>query len=165
AHLRRFLRRRYHALLEPAWMGAAKESARLGELHFLRRLESAFCRALVYHHGDGLLAGSADRESAGSTRQEAMVGRQRLHEPEHARFFQIWKFPASEFSVAARAHRNHLSTAPPRYSSAGRHFFLHFSFSLLHARHLSRRAATDAIAARFRSRRVVFPAAGRRTNC
>src|SRR5207237_9817493 len=106
---------------------------------------------------------SPNRQSAGSARQKAVAGRERLHESEHAWLFQIRKFLAPKFPMVGRARRNHLSTAAPRHSAPGRHFLLHISLLVLHARHLSWRAPTDAIAARFHSRGFVFSTAGRRT--
>ena len=78
---------------------------------------------------------------------------------------QIRELSAGKFPVAARSHRHHLSAAASGHSSAGRHFLLHVSLSLLHARHLSRRPAAYQVVARFRSGRFVFSSAGRRTNC
>src|SRR5438876_11155105 len=67
--------------------------------------------------------------------------------------------------MAARAHRYHLPATASRYSSARWHFLLHVSFSVLHARHLSRRFAADKITARFCPGGLFFPSAGRWTNC
>src|ERR1043166_157727 len=93
-----------------------------------------------------------------------MAGRECLYEPEHARFLQVRKFSPAKFPSAGGAHWFHLSAAASRYSFARRHFLLHVPFAFLHARHLPRRIATDAIAARFRSRGLVFPAVGRRAD-
>ncbi len=42
----------------------AEKSSRHRELHFLRRVESAICRACFFHDGDGFLARPANRQSA-----------------------------------------------------------------------------------------------------
>src|SRR5207302_4355524 len=158
-------RSRRRSLLESWRMAAPKKSARRCELHFLRRLESSVRRAAVLDHGDGFLARTSNRQSKRSARPEALAGGERLHESEHARFFQIRKFPAPKFPVARRPHWNRLSTAASRYFVAGRNFLLHLSFAFLHARTLSRRAPTHALAPRFYSRGFVFPAVGCRSNC
>ena len=80
-------------------------------------------------------------------------------------FFKYGNFLLGKFPMADGAHRHHLSTAASRHSSAGRYFLLHFPFSLLHARYLSRSVAAHQIAARFRARRFLFSSAGRRTDC
>src|SRR5712691_10122551 len=108
--------------------------------------------------------GSRIARAKGASFATHVVGRQRLHESEHAWVFQIRKFPAPKFSVATRAHRHHLSTAAHGHSSARRDFLLHFPFSLLHARHLSRSTAAHQIAARFHPCRFLFSSAGRGTD-
>src|SRR6266699_552182 len=104
-------------------------------------------------------------EGQGSAFVSHMAGWQRLHEPEHARFFQIRKFSTAKFPVAARADRHHLSTTASRHSSARRHFLLYVSFSLLHARHLSRRFEADEVTPRFHPGGFLFSSASRRANC
>src|SRR5207249_8400489 len=99
------------------------------------------------------------------TCKPSLAGRERVHEPEHARVLQIRKFPAPKFPMAGRAHRHHLPTAAPRHSAPGRHFVLHLPFAFLHARHLSRRFATNEIAPRLHSRGFILSAARRWTNC
>src|SRR6266699_3769903 len=103
-------------------------------------------RPALFHDGNGFLAWQTNRQGQRTPFAPRPVGWQRLHESEHARVFQIWELSPAKFSVAARAHRHHLPTAASRHSSARRHFLLHVPFSLLHARHLSRRAAADQIA-------------------
>src|SRR5437870_1446038 len=164
AHFCRLFRNRGDALLEHRFVDAAKEPARRRELYLLRGVESALCRIALRHDGDGLLARAPDGQGARSTIEEMVAGGECLHEPEHARFLQVREFPAPEFSMGARARRTHLPAAASRHSAAGRHFVLHFSFSLLHTRHLSRRFAADAVAARFHSRRIFLSPAGRRTD-
>src|SRR4029450_9854448 len=146
-------------------MDAAEKSARRGELPFLRRLEPAVRRAVVFYHGDGFLARPPDGQTERSTCQEALARRERLHESEHAWFFQIRKFSSPEFPMAARARRNHLPTTASRHSSSGRDFLLHVSFLVLHARHLSRRVAANAVTPRFHSCSFFFPAACPRSDC
>ena len=85
AHLRRFLRNRHDALLEHRALERAKKSARRRELHFLRRVEPAIRRVAFFHDGDGFLVGQTDRQSENSKITSRLVGRQRLHESEHAR--------------------------------------------------------------------------------
>src|SRR5438128_11535362 len=67
--------------------------------------------------------------------------------------------------MAPLSRRRHLPAAASRHSAPRRHFVLHVPFALLHARHLSRRIATDSIPARLHPRGVIFPAAGCRPNC
>ncbi len=59
--------------------------------------------------------------------------------------------------MGAGSRRDHLSAAASRCLSAHRHLLLHLSLALLHARHLSRRDAADAFAARFALAVSFFP--------
>ena len=146
-------------------MEGAQEPPRRGELHFLRSVESAFRRASFFNHQHGFLARGPNGESCDRTIKTRLARGQRVHEPEHARLLQIRKLPAGKFPVAARTHRYHLSSTPPRHPSAGWHLLLHVSFAVLYPRYLSRCSPTDAIVARFRSRSLLFPSIGRWTNC
>src|SRR6266700_964136 len=84
-------------------------------------------------------------KSQRSTCKTSLAGRERLHESEHARFFQIRNLSAPKFSVIASACGDHLSTAASEHTASGRNFFLHFPFTFLHARYLSGRPATDEV--------------------
>ena len=165
AHLRHLFCSRRHRLLEHAFLERAEKFPRGRKLHFLRRVESAIRGAALFHDGNGFLAWQTNCQGQGTPFAARVVGWQRLHEPEHARVFQIRELSAAKFSVAARAPRNHLSTTAFGHSSAGWHFLLHVPFSLLHARHLSRRFETDEVAARFHPGRFLFSSVGRRANC
>ena len=66
-------------------MAGAKKSARCSQLHFLWRVESAVRSALVRNHRDGFLARTENGQSQRSTFTTSLAGRERLHEPEHAR--------------------------------------------------------------------------------
>src|SRR5690242_3075364 len=94
-----------------------------------------------------------------------MVGRERVHEPEHAWLFQVREFSASEFSMVARPSRDRLSAAAFGYSVACRNFVLHIPFALLHAGYLSRSVAADKIPARFCFGGFIFSTARGRTDC
>ena len=146
-------------------MDCAEESTRRRELYFLRRLEPALRGSPLLDDCDGFLARPPDRQSQKSTVKTPLAGRERLHEPQHAGVFQIREFSPGKLPVVAGARRRDLSTASSRYPAAGRHFLLYVPLPLLHARHLSRRPATHAIAPRFRPRRFVFPATRRRPDC
>src|SRR5205823_4406730 len=139
------------------------KSPRHRQLHLLRRVESALRRTPFFHDGDGFLAGETDCKGRGAFAPR-LVGRQCVHESEHARVFQIRKFPPSKFPMAARARGHHLPTTTPRYFASGRNFILHLPFAFLHPRHLSRRFAADAIVARLHSRGFVFSTACCRSN-
>jgi len=145
-------------------MGAEKKPAGCSELYFLRRLEPAICGAAVFDNLYGFLARPPDCKGARAS-EAPVAGCQRLHEPEHARVLQIWKFSPAKFPMAARAHRNRLPTAASGHLAASRHFILHLPFALLYAGHLSRGASTDAIFARFRAGGFVFPTARCRAVC
>src|SRR5207249_7500353 len=162
SYVRRLFCNRRHRVLEHAFLERAEKSSRSRELHFLRRVEPAIRRAALFHDGNGFLARQTNCQGQRAAFASRLVGWQRRHEPEHARVLQIRELSAAKFSVAPRAHRHHLSATASRHSSARRHFFLHVSFSLLHARHLSRRFKAHQIVARFRPGRFLFSSAGRR---
>ncbi len=65
-------------------MAGAKKSPRARQLHLLRCVESAFCRAPFFHDRDGLLVRPPDGQSRKSTGKAPMAGSERLHESEHA---------------------------------------------------------------------------------
>ncbi len=121
-------------------MAGAEKFARRSQLHFLWRLEPALRCPLVWDHRDGFLAWSSNGQSQRATCKTSLASRERLHESEHARIFQIRKLSARKFSVAARASRDHLSTAASGHPASGGNFVLHFPFPFVHARHLSGRA-------------------------
>src|SRR5262249_58982558 len=102
---------------------------------------------LVFTDRHGFLAWPQNGKSQSPTRKTPVAGRERLHESEHARFFQVREFSARKFSVAARANGDHLSTATFRHSASRRNLVLHFSFTFVHPRHLSGRVTTDEIPA------------------
>src|SRR6266581_5874058 len=164
-NIRRLLRSCPNAVLEYAFLKCAEKFPCNRELCLLRRVEPAVCRPPLFHDGNGFLAGQTNGEGQRSAVTPRLVNWQRLHEPEHARDLQIRKLSAPKFPVVARAPRHHLSATASRYSSARRHFLLYVSFSLLHARHLSRRFEADEVAARFHPGRFLFSSAGRRPNC
>ena len=146
-------------------VGGAQKSARRRELHFLRRVESAFRRASLRHDRDGFLSRPSNGQSAktGMPRKVWLVVSVAVN-LSMLGFFKYGNFLLENFQWVLARERHHLPTAASRYLSADRHFVLHLPFALLHARHLSRRDAADAIAARFRARGFVFPAARRRTD-
>src|SRR5213593_3481848 len=150
AYLRRLFCNGRYRLLEHSFLERAEKSSGNRELHLLRRVEPAIRRTALFHDGNGFLARQTNCQGQGTPLAARLVSRQRRHEPEHARGFQIRELSAAKFSVAAGTHRHHLSPTASRHSSACRHFFLHVSFSLLHARHLSRSPAAHEIVARFR---------------
>src|SRR5207237_2794298 len=123
-----------------------------------------FRPAAILRHSDGFLARPPNWQSPDSARKEALARRQRLHESQHARLFQVRKFSSSKFPMDACARGDHLSAAAPRHFAAGRHFLLHFPFAFLHARYLSRRLATNTVPARSYSRSLLFSAPRRRSN-
>src|SRR6267378_1842833 len=73
--------------------------------------------------------GSRIARAKGRSFASRVVDWKRLHEPEHARIFQIREFSVAKFPMAPRAHRYCLPTAASRHPPARRHFFLHVSFS------------------------------------
>jgi len=130
AHLRRLFCSRRHRLLEHAFLERAEKFPRGRKLHFLRRVESAIRGAALFHDGNGFLAWQTNCQGQGTPFAARVVGWQRLHEPEHARVFQIRELSAAKFSVAARAPRNHLSTTAFGHSSAvGISFYTFHSLS------------------------------------
>src|SRR6266403_5890574 len=110
---------------------------------FYGALEPALRCPLVWDHRDGFLAWSSNGQSQRSTCKTSLASRERLHESEHARVFQIRKLSARKFSVATRAIGDRLSTTAAGHSASGRNFLLHFPFTFLYPRHLSGRAAAD----------------------
>ena len=146
-------------------MERAQESARGRELHFLWRVEPAFRRAALFDTRRWIFISVAimGKRTEPEARKVWLVISVAVN-LSMLGFFKYGNFLLENFTWVLARGGIAYQAAASRSLSADRHLVLHLSFALLHARHLSRRDETDALAARFRARGFVFPAARRRTD-
>ena len=147
-----------------AFLERAQKPARGGKLHFLRGVESAFRCPPLFYDGNGFLARPRIARAKGHSRRVWLIASVCMN-LSMLGFFKYGNFLLQNFQWLLGRDRHCLPTAASGHPPACRHFLLHVSFSLLHARHLSRRAPAHKIAARFRPGCFLFPTARCRSDC